>query len=93
MPIDIGWGRNREGEREEKRNGVSMHCLTPGRLKKKDLLLTKQCTRDSEMAQRTEVLVAKPNNLSSIPGTHMVERESAPQMCPLPLHVYQSDHT
>lgn len=28
------------------------------------------------MAEQVRVLVAKPNDLSSVPGTHVVERES-----------------
>ena len=35
-----------------------------------------KCSRASEMVQQVKVLAAKPDDLSSIPGTHTVEREN-----------------
>lgn len=38
----------------------------------------KDYERAVEMAQQGQVLVSKQDNLSSGPGTHMLEREPAP---------------
>jgi hypothetical protein len=35
------------------------------------------------MAQQAKVLAARPNDLSLISGTHMVEGERTPNSCPL----------
>ena len=34
----------------------------------------------SRMAQQVEVLAAKPADLSSIPGTHMIEKRPTPEV-------------
>lgn len=38
----------------------------------------------SELAQQVKVLAAKPADLSSLCGTHMVEGDPTPTSCPLP---------
>lgn len=43
--------------------------------------------RAGELAQQESVLAAKPDDLSSIPGTHLVEARTDSQKCSLTWHI------
>lgn len=43
----------------------------------------KGCVGGRGMAQWIKAIVNKPEDLSSIPGSHMMKREPTPESCPL----------
>lgn len=55
--------------------------LLKGQLYTKTLNCTLHLTKANKMGRWVKVLATRPDNLCSIPRTHMVERELTPKSC------------
>ena len=73
---DIGW---RRGTRGTQREVVISSYFDSFPLRNEGSVSMWRWTRAGERAQWVKGLAAKPDALSSVPGTHMVERQNRPQ--------------